>query len=161
MHIYEDGNGHLFSPWVYLVVMKDSESRELWYQTQAQLEVEMHKRIQQTYSGLPALKYFDSTRMRDYRYPHRNFETNFCHQNPIPESCKIIRDEIEIRPDIPVSDLEVRLSGVGDYSGRGLYTNVDIKKDTSIGRMKNAHPVVIHPSATNHFERWSNYSISK
>jgi hypothetical protein len=158
MHVYEDGNGGLLTPWAFLVVMKDSDSRESWYRTQAQLEVDIYKRIRRTHSGVPALKYFDSTTMEDYMYPHHNFEINFCRQDPTPESCEMIREEMEIIPDIPVSDLEVRISGV---SGRGVYATIDIKKGTSIGRKNSVHPVLIHSSTTDLLEKWAEHSTCK
>ena len=145
MHIYEDGNCGFEDPWTYLVAMKDYDNRGMWYRTQAQIEIDIHERLLRTHSGAPPLSYFDSAQMKAYRYPHKGFETVYCRKDPMPHNCV---PELR-RPDIPKSDLEVRRSGVGDRSGRGVYTTVDIKKGSSIAR-NNAHrPIVVHPSSAN------------
>jgi len=77
------------------------------------------------------LKYYDSVVMKGYRYPHKALETVYCRKEPMPDSC--YRDE-EVRPNVPVSAFDVRMSGVGDGSGRGVFAMVDIKKGSAIGR---------------------------
>jgi hypothetical protein len=162
LHVYEDRNELINSVWEILIVMRDSESRKLWYRSQAQLDVEIHKRIRRTHTDLPALRYFDSCNMKTYMYPHRHFEDEYCRQNPTPESCELIEyGSLEKQHDIQESDLEVLKSGAGSRSGRGLYTTVDIKKGDSIGRKSTARPVLIYPLTTHLLEKWATKSKCK
>mmetsp|Transcript_937 Transcript_937/g.1444 ORF Transcript_937/g.1444 Transcript_937/m.1444 type:complete len:866 (+) Transcript_937:187-2784(+) len=144
-HIYEDGNCGFEYPWTFFVVMKDSLDDSAWYKNEAETQVAIHQRILRTHSGAPALKYFDGATLKGYQIPHKVFESTFCRQDPTPDGC--ITEETRIA-DIHQSDLEVKISGLGDRSGRGVFTKVDIKKGMSIGREATANPVYFSPSAT-------------
>ena len=39
------------------------------------------------------------------------------------------------------SEFEVKMSKIGDGSGRGIFALVDIQEGTSIGRKENSHPL--------------------
>jgi len=148
MHIYEDGNCGFMSAWTFLVVMKNSIHRENWYQTAAELDVEIHSRILRTHSGEPALQYFDAAVMSTYVHPHKVFETVYCRARPQPESC--VAMEMMSQPKVENASLdkfEVRLSGAGEKSGRGIYAKVDVAKGTTIARREASRPVFIHPSS--------------
>eukprot|EP01083_Nonionella_stella_P029552 81306_1 len=155
---YEDGNCGLHVPWTFLVVMKSDDSQNMWYRTEAQLAVNIHDRIVPTHDGLSPMKYFDSAQMQAYIYPHHIYEIEFCRQQPLPESCQILVEELEYTPNVQLSALEVRKSGAGKHSGRGLYTTVDIKKGSSIGRRESARSILIHPSTIEVLERMAKYS---
>lgn len=128
MHVYEDGNCGFNMPWTFLVAMKDEQIDLRWYMNEAQIEVEIHSRIVHTKSGKPALEYFDGNIMQGYQYPHKVFESVFC--LGYEDACV----EDKLASDVPISALEVGMSGVGDGSGRGVYTTVDIQQGSSIGR---------------------------
>eukprot|EP01083_Nonionella_stella_P204033 744062_1 len=117
IHIYEDGNCGLHVPWTFLVVMKSDDSQNMWYRTEAQLAVNIHDRIVPTHDGLSPMKYFDSAQMQAYIYPHHIYEIEFCRQQPLPESCQILVEELEYTPNVQLSALEVRKSGAGKHSG--------------------------------------------
>ena len=55
----------------------------------------------------------------------------------------------EKKQDFPESAFEVKMSTVGDGSGRGVFTKVDIPKGSSIDRRNSIRPVIVPPSATN------------
>ena len=154
--LYEDGHGGLRKPWMFLIAAKDDDCRTEWYRSQAQLDVAIHKRILRTYSGTPALKYFDSGQMRAIMYPHKNFEKAFCRAVPTPESCQLITRENERgrKPNVPVLDLEVRISGAGEHSGRGLFTCTDIAKGSTIGRKDSARVIQFYPDSTKLVEKY-------
>lgn len=143
LHMYEDGNCGFDGSWTYLVAAKDASHDMRWYMRPAEVEVEIHRRTVRTVSGAPALKYFDGSVMQVYQFPHKVFELVFCRMEPKPDSC--ISDVF--RENVPLSDFEVRMSGVGDGSGRGVYTKVDIKQGSSIARKENAYPVHIPASS--------------
>lgn len=72
--------------------------------------------------------------MASYQVPPRTVENVFCRRQPSPLSCT--NDEYILNPEhpnVPVSLLEVKASTVGENAGRGLFTKVDILKDSFIG----------------------------
>lgn len=139
MHFFDDGNCGFEAPWSFLVAMKDGDIDSRWYMSEAAVEVAIHERTVRTVSGKPALKYFDGSVKRDYHYPHKGAERVFCRSLPTPESCN---QNIDVsRPDVDLSAFEVRMSSIGDGSGRGVFATVDIKKGSSIARKYNSHPV--------------------
>ena len=130
LHIYEDGNCGFSAPWTFLIAFKADGGNHAWYMNPAEVDVEIHDRILRTKSGNHALNYFDGATMNSYRTPHKVFESVFCRAEPKPDSC--ITDRF--RESVPVSDLEVKMSSVGDGSGRGVFTKVDIKQGTAIAK---------------------------
>jgi Spermidine synthase len=145
VHVYEDGNCGFDGSWTYLVAAKDSSNDMRWYRRQAEVEVEIHSRIRRTISGALALKYFDGSIMQSYQVPHKVFEVVFCRSEPKPPSC--VTDVSRI--NVPISDFEVKMSGVRDGSGRGVYTKVDIKQGSAIAKKENARPVHVPASSLN------------
>ena len=150
LHLYEDGNCGFTAPWTFLVAFKADDSDHAWYTNPAQIDVAIHNRILRTKSGNHALEYFDGATMRSYRNPHKVFESVFCRAEPKPDSC--ITDRF--RESVPVSDLEVKMSSVGDGSGRGVFTKVDIKQGTAIAKEVNAQSVHIPGSSLELIERY-------
>jgi len=143
LHIYHEPHCLFEKPWTYIVAMKDSRSRQLWYQNRPQIDLQIHQRIKRSNSGQSTLKYFDSTVMKSYEVPNKVYETVFCRKVPTPESCHQFDDD----SSLSIGDLEVRQSQVGDNSGRGLFTKVDISKNTPIGLPESIHNVFF-PSST-------------
>lgn len=143
MHFYEEGNCGFDSPWYFLVAAMDDDIDSRWYMTDAALEVDIHKRITRTVSGEPPLKYFDGSIKNGYHYPHKGAETVFCRTIPTPESCqeKAVESDSSSRPNMHLSQFEVKMSKIGDGSGRGIFALVDIQEGTSIGRKENSHPL--------------------
>ncbi|KAL7534421.1 hypothetical protein ACHAXR_005862, partial [Thalassiosira sp. AJA248-18] len=125
IHIYDESHSH--SQASYLVVaLKDSESRANWYKTSAEIEVELHKRIQRTKSGESTLLFFDAPAMISYQVPSKAQETMYCHKDLPPESCD---EYLGIDPEAinaPMSHFEARKSTLGDNAGRGLFATQDI-----------------------------------
>ena len=125
--------------------MKGASNESNWYKNEAEIEVAIHQRILRTHSGNPALKYFDGTTMKNYQYPHKVFEITYCRNDPTPDGCAINSARAG---DVPLADLEVKASTVGDGSGRGVFTKVDIEKGSTLNKEAAANPVYISPSAT-------------
>jgi hypothetical protein len=155
MHFYEDGNCRFEAPWTFLVAAKGADASGRWYMSNAAVDIDIHERTVHTVSGKPALKYFDSSVMNHYHYPHKAFEIAYCRSLPTPDSCY---DDNSPRSNIPASEFEVRMSGIGDGSGRGVFTTVDIKKGSSIARKESAHPAHFPPAATTLIRRYMNQS---
>lgn len=143
MHLYEDGNCGFNSPWTFLVAFKNQKDDQNWYRNRAQIDIEIHERILRTKSGRPTLKYFDGALMQGYQNPHKVFESVFCRADPMPSSC----ETDHYRENVALSDFEVRMSEVGEGSGRGVYTKVDIKEGTSIAKKESVNAVHVPGSA--------------
>jgi len=137
LHIYHEPHCLFEKPWTYIVAMKDWGNRQLWYQNRPQIDLQIHQRIKRTYSGQSTLKYFDSTVMKSYEVPNKVYETVFCRKVPTPSSCHQFDDD----NSLPIGDLEVRKSQVGNNSGRGLFTKVDVARGTPIGLAESIHNV--------------------
>lgn len=152
LHFFEDGNCGFEAPWAFLVAMKDADIDSRWYMSDSELEVAIHERIKRTVSGTPALKYFDGAVKRGYHYPHKSAETVYCRTEPKPESCKAGVDAARV--NIPLSDFEVKMSSIGDGSGRGVYTKVDIKRGDAISKPENSRPVYANAATVGYIEEY-------
>jgi len=159
LRTYEDANCGFSDAWVFLIASKSKKSRSQWFMSAADLEVEKHWRLLRTNNGIPTLQYFDSGVMSNYRYPHKAFESIYCASSPTPKSCLSNNVFQDRQPDVPLSDFEVRMSSVGDGSGRGVFTKVDIKKGSTIARRTFRYPVLFPHFATGHLYNY--YTKSK
>jgi len=145
IHLYEESHCDFGDPWTYLVAMKDSNSNALWNQNAAKVNLAIHQRTVRTNSGTPTLKYFDGDTMKSYQTPSKSFEVVHCNKDPVPEHCLITRVD-----DISIDDLEVKMTDPSDSESYGVFTKVDIKKGSTIGK-KAAFQYVHIPPLT--FER--------
>ena len=150
MHLYEDGNCGFGAAWTFLVAFKKEGDDQAWYRSQAQVDVQIHKRIIRTKSGTHALKYFDGAVMQGYQNPHKVFESVFCRAEPTPDSCAMDH----FRESVPVSDFEVKMSTVGNGSGRGVFAKVDIKQGTAISKKELARTIHVPGSAMDLINRY-------
>lgn len=147
LNIYQEAHCLFERPWTYIVAMKNSRNRQLWYQNRAELDLAIHQRIRHTHSGEPALKYFDSVTMQSYEIPNKVFETVHCRKDPTPDSCYNTVKEIDgYMESVPISDLKVQMSTVGERSGRGLFTKVDIEAGSPVGMKEVSNNVYFAPS---------------
>ena len=106
--------------------MKDTENGMLWYQTPAETEIAIYDKIVQSHSGSTVLKHFDSLVMQKYQVPHKAFEVSYCKIKP--ELCGLFNNVITNKEVVPLSNLDVKMSTIGEGSGRGLFAGVAIKK---------------------------------
>ena len=136
---YDEMHGRLSSPWRYLVVMKDEESRGRWYGSEADMSLYLHNRIVRDISGGLPLRHFDGATMVTYSTPSRVAEERFCRAHP--DDCEPVFNP-ETR-NHPMSAFEVKTSGVG--GGRGIFTLEDIAKDDFLGVEESVHGMFLPP----------------
>lgn len=145
--MYEDANvrsdNDNGNPFLFLLAAKDWSSRSLWFRNSAQVDFEIYKRIQASVSGKPLLEYFDGSVLEAFRAPHRVMETLYCRTSPTPMECI----QSKKLPDIPLSNLRVGPSSIGDGSGRGVFTDVDIEEGSTVARKSSSYPINFPPSA--------------
>lgn len=99
-----------------------------WYANEAELELAMYLRAMPTQSGKSPFQYFDGATMVSYQQPHKSFEAVFCKRHPVPPECNDLRGFRMDRLNAPVSSYEVKMSGQGENSGRGVFTKVPLEK---------------------------------
>ncbi len=161
--------------------MRNVYNRKDWYLTPAEMTIKIHKRLKISKedddeeecitrtccfgtSTHVQLDYFDENVMKKYQNPHKIFEIIQClnenENNNLDDnfSCGMF-DFNTKRIDIPLSKLEVQMSKVGENSGRGLYTKVDIKKGSTIGLNDSIYPVYFNPSTIHLVYLYSDMSI--
>jgi hypothetical protein len=98
IHIYEEGHSGFMAPWATLIAFKDEATRNNWYRTSAEVDVEIKKRIRKSVSKKHLLKNFDGATMMGYQLVPKVFETLYCKQENIPAECwnRKIADSSEV-----------------------------------------------------------------
>ena len=85
--------------------------------------------------------------MVSYQVPNRAKETVFCRRQPTPEECLVGESDYDPSvSNIPVTSFEVKKSGSGQDSGRGVFTKVDIPEGSYISAETSVHAVGFMPS---------------
>jgi len=87
MHVYEESHAGFEDPWTFLVACKSTVCRSNWYRSSAEVDIQIHRRILRSKSGLPLLKYFDGPTMSTYHVPHKAVESVYCRIEPTPQDC--------------------------------------------------------------------------
>lgn len=105
------------------------------------------KRAVKTKSGRSPFLYFDGATMESYHVPTRQTEEVFCRRQPTPHACL---EDYHYNPEYPNfpedSAIEVKMSSVGDNSGRGVYAKIDIPKRAYIAAESTCHSLRFMPS---------------
>jgi hypothetical protein len=117
---------------ITVVAFKDYRSRSHWYRNEAEVQVQLHKRIQSArLSEEPPLFYVDASSIVSYQVPHKMIENIFCEQNGgrCPANFDLPADVTKL----PASSIEVRKSTVSEMAGRGIFATRDIPKHSVLG----------------------------
>jgi len=75
---YDEGTG---GAWSFFMAMKDTSSRANWIRNEAEITMEIRKRIVKTSSGGVPLTSFDGATMMSYQFPSRIVEESWCSQS--------------------------------------------------------------------------------
>ena len=143
VHLYEDESSG-FGARSFLVALKSPESRAEWYSNEAEIDIRLHQRIGRTKS----LEFFDSPTMLKYQVPSKAVENAYCQgdgDDSKREWCENRGFDPELM-NVPLSDLAVGKSTMGEFSGRGLFAANDIPRGRSIGIEKSWLNYFIFPS---------------
>ena len=87
IHGYDEDHCRFDAPWSYLVCFKGESLREQWYRTEAQIDIELHKRLLPSKSGDPILRFFDAATMIRYQTPPKSDELAYCRKEKTPWEC--------------------------------------------------------------------------
>ena len=102
--------------------------------------------MRRTKSGKMPLRYFDGPTMTSYQVPSKASENIYCRNSEEPEECNSHRGFCSTDTFVPISDFEVKISGVGDMAGRGLFAKQDIPSDAYIATEQAINAVHAGPS---------------
>ena len=105
--------------------------------------------------------YFDSATVLSLRYPSRLSERSYCRRKNGTQGCEIGQGHQydPNTPMIPTSSLEVRHSDAAENAGRGVYTLVDIPRDSYLGLDRMVHFVYVPTTAYSLIVSHSDYNI--
>jgi hypothetical protein len=143
LHLYEDESS-AFGARSFLVALKSLESRAEWYNNEAEIDIRLHQRIGNT----KPLEFFDAPTMLKYQVPSKAVETAYCQgdgDDSKREWCEKRGFDPELM-NVPLSDLAVGKSTMGEHSGRGLFATKDIPRGRAIGIEKSWLSYFIFPS---------------
>jgi hypothetical protein len=72
---------------------------------------------------------------------------------PTPEKCAVDHRFYDSNyPNVPLTSFEVKMSGVGDNAGRGVFTKTNLAQDTYLSAETSSHPVLFMPSTVEFIE---------
>jgi len=124
---YEESHGRFIESWGFVVAMKNSGSRSNWFRNEAELNIQIFKRVL-----VPAeLLFFDGATMMDYQYPSRIEEEIWCRDKWNGE-CGTGHGFDPFFPNLPHTDFVVQPSTVVK-GGRGVFSTKFIPKGSMIG----------------------------
>ena len=119
------------------------------------------KRSMQTKTGGSPFLHFDGATMGAYMFPPKSWEIVFCHRDYNPTGCDTGHGFNPEYSHIPLSKMEVKKSGLGEKAGRGLFTTVDIRKESYIGLDEQVIQMVyMSPKAENLCRAWPQNDIA-
>ena len=137
----------MVEPESYLVAFKDYKTRTNWYKNAADIDVQLQKRINQTKSTKTSLVYIDAPTMLSYQVPHRVFQELYCRQETHASECTEFAGFDPKVINLPMTNVQVRKSSVGENAGRGLFALQKIPYDSTIGMDDNVKSFRVDPSA--------------
>ena len=131
LHLYEDDNSG-FERRSFLVALKALASRADWYSNVAEFDIRLHQRIGRTEN----MKFFDALSMIKYQLPFKAAETAYCRggNDERKVECEEYLQGFDPDNNVPLSELSVGTSTMGEWSGRGLFATKDIPKGQTIGK---------------------------
>ena len=144
MKRYAEAHGNFLAPWSFLVVWKDTDTGELWYSSQAQIDYRIRKRILPTIDGSEPLRFFDGATMMAYQHPSRVNEEVFCRRKPSPPLCDEGHGISPLRKNAPISTFEVRPSKIPN-AGRGVFFKEPVPANTYVAVEQVVHDIIVFP----------------
>lgn len=88
LQVYDEAHGGFESPWTFFAVMKNRESRDSWFQNEAEVERKIRTRAMRTNDDGSPFRYFDGSTMMEWKYPNKIDAEVFCRLQPTPLSCQ-------------------------------------------------------------------------
>lgn len=141
---YQEAHGNFMATWKFLAAFKNRATFSNWNSNQAEFNALIHDRISQTYSGEPALRFFDGATMMTLQYPDRAMEEVFCRKQPIPFLCNERHGFDPEFSNSPIYSFDVKRSSTS-RDGSGLFTNSFVPKNSVIAIDEDVQDVSVMP----------------
>jgi hypothetical protein len=138
---YNEAHGGFLSPWSYLIFFKDVYGRELWHSNDANVNLQIRKRMLPTISGESPLKFFDGASQKSYKYPSRIIETVYCRMVENKKECSMGRGLDPELPNLSISSLEIGQSKIPG-AGRGIFFKEAFSKGTYVAVDAGVHNIM-------------------
>ena len=124
---YSESHGRFIESWGFVVAMKDKDSRSNWLRNEAEINVEIAKRIAHT----TPLAFFDGSTMMNYQFASRMTQEIWC-RDKVNGECSTGQGFDPFATTISHTAFSVKPSTV-NKGGRGVFATELILKDTVIG----------------------------
>ena len=124
---YSESHGRFIESWGFVVAMKDRESRSSWLRNEAEINLEIAKRITPT----TPLVFFDGATMMNYQFGSRITQEIWC-RDKVDGECSTGQGFDPFLTSISHTAFDVRPSTV-NKGGRGVFATEFVPKETVIG----------------------------
>jgi len=145
IHVFDDEKS-ISSLLSYVVAFVDYDARTYWYQSAAEIELRLHQLTHEMRSNKPALLYFDGPTMVSYQTPPKVYERVYCTDPSHDEECNEYTGFDPSIVNIPLTDIQVRNSSLGEQAGRGLFALKTLPSDSPIGMEGHAQNFFVMPT---------------
>lgn len=139
IHIYEESHSELYGPWSTLLAFKDYNTRANWYRSEAEIDLDLRKRILPTKSGIRPLKNYDGATHYGYQMPSKPYETIDCRSWDGSNKCGKNGGFAPLSINVPTSGISVGEQG-------GLVAQADILEQSYIGLDEQVKSLIARPS---------------
>lgn len=126
---YDEAHSRLPDSRDFVVALKDPNVKARWYRNEAQVQLDIHRRLRPSMSGSISLNFYDGATYMSYQLPNRVVEDEWCRSNE--EECQgghgfdpFLVDQRE--------SVSVRQSKVANGE-RGVFAAENIHKDSYLG----------------------------
>ena len=141
---FEESHGRLDRSWIFVVALKDWETRSNWWRNSAEVDFQIYQRtVRTTTSELP-LQFFDGATMMKYQTPSRQLENAWCQK--YPHNCKRGHGFDPDTVHVPVSMFEVKTSVIAK-GGRGVFAKQFISKGSVVALDDCVHGMFVHSTS--------------
>jgi hypothetical protein len=124
---YSESHGRFIESWGFIVAMKDRDSRSNWLRNEAEINLEIMKRITPT----TPLAFFDGATMMNYQFASRITQEIWC-RDKINGECSTGQGFDPFVSSMSHTLFTVQPSTV-NKGGRGVFATQFVPKDTVIG----------------------------
>ena len=141
---YGDNGSSGFSfPWQFVTAFKNPDTKADWFANPSLVNLKIRARSIPTVDGKSPFKFFDGATMQSYYYPNKQIEKVYCLDGPDSKHCRTGHGFDIEREHLPLSStLEVKESGAGENAGKGVFSKVDIPKDSYVGLQEHVSAAV-------------------
>ena len=137
---YEEAHGGFFGVWCFLMVFKQNRTDQLWFASQARVDLELAARAMPTKNGMSPFRYVDGATLMNYQYTSRIDAEASCLQGNTA-ACEIERGFRHEQSQISSSALAVH----GEPNDVSIVTKASVANGTYVGIDTAVHAMEVAP----------------